>query len=130
MLVRGLLHLSDRDLNGQWLGCPPEGDAGQGSRACLHPGVLPFRGRSQPATEAGTSLPWPTRADNLSEPSPLGASWGGGIRSARGHRWMQAGFQAAGETASVCREPGDEAAVTAHTLTVRCVGDRLTRAPA
>ena len=60
------------------------------------------------------------------------APWGpvGGIRSARGHRWMQAGFQAAGETASVCREPGDEAAVTAHTLTVRCVGDRLTRAPA
>lgn len=50
MLVGGLLPLSDHDLNGQWLGCPPEGDAGQGSRACLHPGVLPFRGN-------GASLP-------------------------------------------------------------------------
>lgn len=77
MLVGGLLPHSDCDLDGQWLGCPPEGDAGQGSWACLHPGALPFRGRSLPATEAGTSLPWPTRADNLSEPSALPASWGG-----------------------------------------------------
>lgn len=67
--------------------------------------------------------------DNLSEPSALWASWGG-TRSPGGQRWMQAGFQAAGETASVCREPGDEAAVTAHTLLVDCMSDRLTRAPA
>ena len=67
---QGLLPHSDRDLDGQWLGCPPEGEAGQRSWVFLHLGAL--------RSVAGAGLPL-MRArrscgrlvlDDLSEPAP------------------------------------------------------------